>query len=289
MQLQKINTKNYFYLFLTFLMFFLFSEGIAQQKKFFGSDTSATTLELLKYDGLSAFGGLKKAYTQPLKWGKEDLFIVGTIAAGTAALYIYDEETSGFFKDQGEKIPRFLKDAGGYGSPENMAAFNTGVYIFGLISKNEEVRKTGVLLVSSATASGIILALGKTIIGRARPGTGEGKGSFNPFSTQHSYNSFPSGHSLFSFTTAYAIGKQFENPFAKAGLYSLGLIGPVTRLWEGAHWLTDVTLSIALSVAVVDSIDNYLNNKRNYSTSRHDKISWSFQVGLGQIGLTGTF
>lgn len=39
------------------------------------------------------------------------------------------------------------------------------------------------------------------------------------------------------------------------------MITPVSRLWAGAHWVTDVALGIAISVAVVDSIDNYLKKE----------------------------
>lgn len=40
----------------------------------------------------------------------------------------------------------------------------------------------------------------------------------------------PSGHALFAFLTAYAIGKQFKNPFLKAGNNCIGLKGPASRL-----------------------------------------------------------
>jgi len=55
---------------------------------------------------------------------------------------------------------------------------------------------------------------------------------------------FPQGHTLLAFTTFYAIGKTRLRIQAKGGVYAfLGLLSPVTRLWSGAHWLTDVALS----------------------------------------------
>lgn len=260
---------------------------IAQEK---GTEELPTRLELLKYDGLSALGGVKKTYTQPFHWEKEDYLVAGTIILGTGALYLFDEESTEWFYNQREDIPGVVKDFGWYyGSPQNNYAVNGAVYLYGLFTRNEEIRKTGVLLISAASAAGILQSFSKTITGRARPGTGEGKGSFKPFSSEGKYHSFPSGHTILSFTTAYAIGKQFDNPFVKGGIYALGMVAPVSRLWAGAHWFSDVALSVAISVVVVDVIDKYLDEERNYGDPRKDKISWNFQFGLGRAGIIGTF
>ncbi len=283
-----MNWKNKVHKPLLILLLLSQSQGIFAQFK--TVDSLPTTMQLLKYDGLSALGGLKKAYTQPLKWKKDDFLIAGAIFAGTAVLYIYDEETTEWFIDQEPDIPEIIKDFGWYyGSPQNNYAINGAVYLYGLISKNEKVRKTGVLLISAASTAGIIQSFSKTIVGRARPLTGAGKDGFKPFSNEGAYHTFPSGHTILSFTTAYAIGKQFENPFIKGGIYALGMVAPISRLWAGAHWVTDVALSMAISIVVVDSIDNYLNQERDYGDLNKNRTSWKLNVGLGRVGITGTF
>lgn len=287
MDLRKLKWENYL------LVILLLSFGISSAQldtSKVSKDSLPSTWELLKYDGASAFGGMKYTYSRPLQWEKDDFITAGAIFAGTAALYIFDEETSDYFINQNEEIPQLIKDIGWYyGSPQNNYAINGAVYLYGLFTKNEKVRKTGVLLISAASTAGLIQTITKTAVGRARPATGEGKASFDPFRGIGAYHSFPSGHTILSFTTAYAIGKQFDNPFVKAGIYGLGLIAPVSRLWAGAHWLTDVGLSLAISVLVVDSIDNYLNEERLYGPKEKNRISWKFNVGLGRVGLTGTF
>lgn len=269
------------------LLVFISNASFAQQKE----KDSTQSLQLLKYDVLSGLGGVKTAFTRPLSWETEDYILAGSVVAGTAALYLIDEEAAEFLQGHKRNVPGVIQEIGRYGSPESFYVLNGGIYLYGLFSRNEQIRKTGVLLVASSTASGIMLAIGKTVIGRARPTTGEGKQSFRFFSTDREYNSFPSGHSLFAFTTAYAIGKQFDNPYVKAGIYGLGLVWPVSRLWEGEHWLTDVTLSIALGVAVVESIDNFLNTRRDYNENKVNGtgITWNFHLGPGQMGLTGRF
>jgi len=259
----------------------------SQNKK---NDSLPTTLELLKYDGVSTFNGLTTTYTKPLKWKKNNFLTAGIIIIGTGALYLIDEESNIWFENQEKDIPGIIKDFGWYyGSPQNNYAINGVVYLYGLITKNQKIRKTGVLLISAASTACLIQTISKITVGRGRPGAGEGKGSFKPFSKEGGFHSFPSGHTILSFTTAYAIGKQFKNPLLKAAIYGVGMIAPVSRLWAGAHWLTDVGLSIAISILVVDTIDNYLNTKRDYGQGFKNSISWKFNIGLGRVGLIGTF
>jgi len=251
---------------------------------------TVTTWEILAYDGASVFGGVKYAYSRPFHWKKDDFLTMGAIILGTGALYAFDEDSSEWFRKQEEDVPGILKETGYYlGKPLYNYSINGGVYLLGLFTKNDKIRKTGVLLVSSSLAVGMIQTVSKTLVGRARPIADVGKGSFKPFSEEAAYHSFPSGHTILAFTTAYAIGKQFKNPWVKGGIYTLGLISPVSRLWDGAHWLTDVALSIAVSVVVVDSIDKYLDKERYPTKIGRDKISWSLQIGPGSVGLRGAF
>ncbi|MHA7056372.1 phosphatase PAP2 family protein [Aquimarina sp. M1] len=255
------------------------------------STNKMTRWQMLKYDGVSAFGGVKNAYTQPFRWKGKDWATLGGIVAGSTILLAIDERANDYFTNQSEGVPHLIKESGfRFGKPLFNYGLTTGVYALGLITKNKKIRKTGVLLIASATAGGILQTVSKTLAGRARPTTGEGSLSFRFNSSKAGYHSFPSGHSILSFTTAYAISKQFENPYIKGGLYAVGLISPISRLWSGAHWLTDVVLGVALSVVIVDGIDNYLNKKERYVyDSKKFKIKWDLKLGAGQLGVVGSF
>jgi len=260
----------------------------AQQSK--DSIPRQSILQLLKYDGVTAFGGLKHAYSRPFHWQKDDFMTAGAVIVGTAVLYSFDAESSRFFKRQDKNAPRVLKDFGRYfGAPQNNYLLSAGIYGVGLFTRNEKLRHTGVLLIASATAAGFIQSLSKTIVGRARPTAGEGRSTFKPFSSEGAFHSFPSGHSVLSFTTAHAIARQFDNKWVKGGIYAVGLISPLSRLSSGVHWLTDVTLGVLLSVVIVDSIDNYLKDNNKYMLKKQRNISWKVNLGPGRIGLVGIF
>ncbi len=247
--------------------------------------------QMIKYDGASVFGGVKHVYTSPLRWKGKDWLTFGGIMAGNAILLAVDEPANDVFIKQGSGVPDLIKEAGfRFGKPLLNYGLTTSVYTLGLLTKNEKIRKTGVLLIASATAGGLLQTLSKTAVGRARPLTGEGSLSFRFWSSGAGYHSFPSGHAILSFTTAHAFAKQFDNLFVKGGIYALGLVTPVSRLWEGAHWLTDVTLGLALSVVIVDSVDNYLKKDDRYvHGAKKHKIRWNLRLGASQIGVVGRF
>lgn len=78
--------------------------------------------------------------------------------------------------------------------------------------------------------------------------------------------------------------------WAKIDIYSIGSIPALTRLLDGAHWLSDVVFGAALSIVVVDSIDTFLFNSKSYDYQKKKKlISWNFRFSGNQIGFVGSF
>lgn len=278
-----LNMKKY----VTSLLLFITSIAFAQEVD--SSNTKKRIWNDLKYDLKFTLKGVGNAFTQPLRWQNDDFLTAGGIVAGTSLLYLADNEVQDFFLRQEQDIPNAIKDFGWYfGSPQNFFIISSGVYGFGLITDNENLRRTGVLIVSSAVASGIIQSVTKTVVGRARPTTGS-HDEFNFFSNEPSFHSFPSGHAVLSFTMAHAIAKQFDNFWVKAGIYTLGAIPPVSRLWANAHWVSDVGLGMVLGIVVVDGIDNFMKKNAYYSYTKPKTISWNLRFGHSSIGLVGTF
>lgn len=257
------------------------------------SDTVSRTSiwQDLKYDGASVYKSVLHTYSAPARWGKDDFATLGCLTATTAMLWLGDDMISESFIEHGKDMPKALRDGAFYfGKPLYNYGITGGIYAVGLLTRNQKIRKTGVLLISSATAGGLMQTILKNTVGRARPGTGKGSASFEPFSKEEGMHSFPSGHTILSFTTAYAISKQFSNPWVKTGIWTLGMITPVSRMWEGAHWASDIGVGVIISVVTVECIDKYLNRERNYDPYlAKKKISWNLNFSRQTIGVVGTF
>ncbi|WP_025742424.1 phosphatase PAP2 family protein [Aquimarina pacifica] len=287
-----IHSKAIFTLSLLFIFYSGYTQNSYTNKDSLNTQQKKESIwQLIKYDGLSIYGGIKHVYSQPLKWKKNDWAIFAGSLVGQSILLTLDEPANSYFTKQKESIPDIIKDAGfHFGKPLINYGLTGSVYTLGLLTKNEKIRKTGVLLIASATAGGLIQTTSKTLFGRARPNVGEGNFSFRFYNHEPGYHSFMSGHAILAMTTAHAFAKQFDNIFTKSGIYALGLITPVSRLWEGAHWLTDITAGIAISIIVVDSASNYLKKEKRYLiTDKKNKIRWNFRLGANQLGIVGSF
>lgn len=278
------------FLFTIALMFLGTSYGLQAQYNNKPSN-DATRWQMLKYDTGSIFRGILHSYSRPFHWDKKQWMQFGGVAAGTSILYIFDDQTTEFFIDQAEDIPDVVRDYGWYyGSPQNNYMITAGVYLTGLTLKNEKLRRTGILMIASASAAGLLQQTSKYAFGRARPRSGDDKNSFYPFSSNKDYHSFPSGHAILAFTNAYAIAKQFKSPWVKGSLYAVGLVPGVSRLWEGAHWLTDVVVGVAISIATVEAIDKYLDSRYDQKYNQQKKrYTWNLQFTPGQLGVSVNF
>ena len=280
---------------LIFSLLFTIQTTTAQEDKLelAKEEKDITTWGLAKHDAKLMWGGFKHVYTRPLEWDQDDFAVLGGVIVGTAGLNLLDERANRYFDNQSDDVPGIIKDFGWYfGSPQNNYGVNSAIYLAGLFTKSKKLRKTGILMITSASAAGLIQTVSKTVTGRARPNAG-GSLTFKPFSSEGGYHSFPSGHTILSFTTFYALSKQFDNIWVKGALIGAGMVSPVSRLWSEAHWLTDVALSTALTVFVVDAVDNYLDKAMNDDITQTEKkqsrVSWQLRFGGTQIGVVGTF
>ncbi|ARV08391.1 hypothetical protein BTO05_01560 [Winogradskyella sp. PC-19] len=279
-------------LILSFIFLFLgIYKSTSQQIKVKSDSARALTVwQMVKYDANNTVKSVGHAFTRPLHWKGDDFKKFGILVGSTTLLSLSDRSVREFSQNQ-PNFPKVVRDFGWYfGSPQNYFIANAGLYGFGLFTKNEKVRKTSVLIISASITTGLIQSFTKNAVGRARPGRDEGPYTFKPFQNDVGYSSFPSGHTILSMTMAHSIAKQFENPWIKVGIYSIGAIPPISRLIDDAHYFTDIFFSTALSIIVVDAIDKFLFESKAYDYPQKEKtISWNLRFSTNQIGFVGTF
>ena len=243
------------------------------------------------YDIGNVLGGVGYSYSRPFHWKGNDWANFGYLTGGTLLLFTVDDEFIDWKNGFDQDVPDLIKDYGNkYGAPENNYMLTGGVYLAGLFMKNEKLRRTGVLLISSATAGGFLQQVSKRIIGRARPKSGASSATFDPLHLDrvYDYDSFPSGHAMLAFSNAYAIAKQFKSPWVKGGLYTVGMIPGLVRVIDDFHWISDVAFSTVLSIFIVESIDKYLDSKydEKYNDQKPKNVSWNLSFGPNTLGVS---
>lgn len=256
------------------------------------TESRDTGWQRFTYDIGNIFGGIGYSYARPLYWKGRQWANFGGVIASTGAVYLIDEPVSDYFLDLKDDIPGFVSDFGfEYGSPSRNYMLTGAVYMVGLFTDNPKLRRTGVLLIASASSAGLLQQVLKSAVGRARPLAEVGKDTFEPlWSAGTEYHSFPSGHNMLAFTNAYVIAKQFKNPWIKAGIYTIGMVPGVSRMWEGKHWLSDLVFSTAVSIFTVEAIDRYLDRKYDQKYNDNNNVlRWELQLGPGQLGVRMQF
>ena len=112
---------------------------------------------IFTYDVGNMLTSVGHSYLRPFHWNGNQWATFAAVVGGTGAVYLIDDPANDFLSDMGEDVPDFIKDYGRtYGSPQINYAVTGGVYLTGFLTKNPKLRRTGVLLVASATSAGFL-------------------------------------------------------------------------------------------------------------------------------------
>ncbi len=230
---------------------------------------SSSLLQRIGRDVIHVAQGTGHVLTAPFRWQGRAWARFGILAGGTLALSFLDEEVNAFFKRHHSRTADKLADLGvEYGEPRTAVIITGSVYLAGLVTSNEGMRESAVILTAALLPAGLVQTASKIAAGRARPHLGLGHHAFDPFRREEAYYSFVSGHTMVAMATSHVFAKRIAPPAAKAGLYSLGALAGTSRMYNEDHWLSDIVLGSALAIASVNSAAKSLDGKqrRNFKT-----------------------
>ena len=230
----------------------------------------------------------------PVRWKGKDWLTAGSTLGGAALLTLADEPVNDFFhRDQGEFVNQLERVGFHNGKPYAAMIATGGFYLTGLVIKNEWAKETAIILGSAYLSSGAIQTLMKKVVGRARPGAGYGPYEFRPFHKEASFSSFPSGHVQIALVTSIVLAERVKPIWLKSIFYAGAAITFTSRMYVGAHWLSDLSFGSAISYFCTKTVmkrlektkyDNPLKNKQD-----KNKIKWELTPNFNGIGIVGIF
>ncbi|HZP23499.1 MAG TPA: phosphatase PAP2 family protein [Terriglobales bacterium] len=187
---------------------------------------------------------LKAPFTKKaIPW---DIVVLG----GTAALAASDADENILHDIPTSWHPTSLNISDGalYGSVATVG----GIYLTGLLTKNEHEQEVGMRTAEAVADSVILYGAMKVIVQRQRPYSGVGEGKF--FAGNWLHGSFPSGHSMFTWTIASAVAHQYHSIPLDLLVYGLASTVSVTRVTAGQHFPSDVLVGTVLGYFVGDYV-----------------------------------
>ena len=204
-------------------------------------------------------GSIGKTLSSPFHWGSSDLYKAGGFLLLSSGSFLLDDEVRKVSLRNRNKTFDKLEPVGyAYGAPQNAGAGALLIFLSGVVSKNNWLRNTGLMLTETIIIIGIIQIPARIIIGRARPYTGYGNTSFNFFKGfEQDKASFISGHAAVAFGISNILSHQIDHPAATIGLFGLAALTPLARLYADKHWFSDILIGSALGLFLSNSIINF--------------------------------
>lgn len=180
------------------------------------------------------------------------------VAGAVGVLSQFDEdirdEVAG---TRGRTLDR-VTDAGSLvGNPVIHLGVAGAVYGGGLLAGSPRWRDAGLMMGEAALLADAATLVLKQAIGRARPLTGKGSGTFRPLSFASDYDSMPSMHTASSFALASVITSTSGSVPVGVASYATAAFVGFSRMQEGKHWASDVLLGAAIGELVGRIVTRY--------------------------------
>lgn len=200
------------------------------------------------------------ALTTPARWDGDEWLLLPVAGAGLVALTILDDDGRDLMRrNQSEGLTAFTTDFERLGTIDNFGLL-AGFYAAGLIFDDAKARAVAAEGMASALiAGGLITPTLQWVTGRSRPRASEDPYTLDAFSRNIS---FPSGHTTHAFAVASVIATEYDALWVKAAAYGLASAVGLCRMYDDAHYLSDVTAAALIGTLVGRSVARFGKKQR---------------------------
>ena len=251
------------------------------------AETSSDDEDKLNKEFLLNFGDdFVDVLVSPKNWKGGDFLSLSAVLGAGLLLYSVDQDIQQWAQDhRSSSSEDIFKTIGHLGNGVVLIGLMTALYVSGEVSDNNSLRVTALLSLESWLTTGIIVRGLKSVVGRARPWTGESSHSFHPFSTRSRFASFPSGHASSAFAVATVIADQSKKVYIDILAYSLATMAAFSRVHLDKHWASDILVGSAIGYFVAKKISALDRNR----DSKKMKLSFRLSRQRQAFSLTYYF
>lgn len=190
--------------------------------------------------------------------------VIGTLAvAGAVGLtYLFDYDIRDEVRrTHGRNLDRAVDAGNIVGNPFLHLGVAGAVWGGGVLADSPRWRDTGLMMGEAAIIADVATLVLKEAVGRARPLTGNSKGSFRPFQFKSDYDSLPSMHTASSFAMASVITRTSGSVPVGLLSYATAAFVGFSRIYDDKHWASDVLLGAAIGELAGRVVTNHYARK----------------------------
>lgn len=169
-----------------------------------------------------------------------------------------------------------------YGSEYTLIGI-AGLYGYGIIFNDPEIRKVGLQVIEATAYSGLITSIIKSVIGRSRPYTNANKFTFHPINFNVAQTAFPSGHSTVAFAVSTVLANNTNSLFLKIIYFTAAGLVAGARIYHNAHWLSDSITGSAIGYLVGDFVSSIDDPNEKTSQSKINFLPYFSNQSLGVV------
>jgi membrane-associated phospholipid phosphatase len=210
------------------------------------------TVREFRYN-LSQFGHETVRFlVQPTKWDGTDWLRIGVMGGATFLAMQADIPIRDLvLKDRRYFYSVPIEGARMYGELYSPVVFFVGFAAHSLIADDKSTRKIAYEIGQASLYTGAIVLTMKTMVGRARPHTNDGRAFYRPFTLfGDDYHSLPGGHSATTFVISTVLSRNIQPTWLKVLVYVPAVVTAFSRVYQDWHWTSDDLLGGALGYFV---------------------------------------
>ena len=237
----------------------------------------------MKYPEL-VWDDAKTVATAPTYWEKTEWQNVGWASLAVLGTAIVADAPVRDFMRQQPRNNSFLNSVENFGTTY---AFGTMGAFFLVGKMTDDVRAEHVAedAVAASLISATINQTLKVTVNRSRPRDDVGTSDFQGFTGLNNNSSFPSGHTTEAFALASVIASSYEEDWVSYAAYSVaGLVG-VARMYNDAHFASDVTASAIIGTYVGRSVVKHNKHLRKNNLVFLPELLPDGGAGIRVVGL----
>jgi len=219
---------------------------------------------ILKNDFVSLFKDVCALAKTPITWTTKTWSIISIfLLMFFISIYFIDENLRSWtLANRNPFLDSIFYLFHSYGKVQPVLVLFLVFYLGGLFSKKENIRLIGYRLFQMFIYTGITVTILKSLIGRWRPFNGVGPHFFTPFVLgPNARLSLPSGDVAIAFVISSGVASLYENILWKSFWYSMAVITATGRMYHDQHWLSDVMLSVFITISIGIWQNNYTKHK----------------------------